>query len=587
MQFVKLFQSQIISLTIGFLFSFLFSFPAHSEGLSAGPLTPVKTESPRDTMRTFYESMNRYKATITKDPEKAKSYLDRAIRTLNVESESSVLPGPQGREAAIFLKEVIDRIIVLNFDYIPLEIKSGNAPWRLKDTEISIAKVKDGDRQGQYLFTKDTVQNARTWYDRVKDLPYLPGSGMGAGYQEPWLKRHVPSWTQNEFLFFYNWQWIGIFISIFLGLLARLIGTILSRVCQRLTKRLGYRWWNEAMVLTERPLGLAAASLLWFFSIHVLAFEGRAYLVLRVVNQLIFSISMVWAFYKLVDVLSEYLMEKAKETESTLDDHIMPLVQKSLRSFTIIFGVLLVFQNLGVNVMSVLAGLGLGGLAFALAAKDTCANFFGSIMILMDRPFKIGDWININGVDGTVEEIGFRSTRLRTFYNSMVSIPNSSVVNANIDNYGRREFRRIYAKLGLTYDTPPEKVEGFCEGIKKILQANEYIRQDYFHVVFNSYQADNLEILVYCFLKVPDWSAELVERQNIYLEILRLAQDLQVEFAFPTQTLHVESFPGKEPKPESVIPGAKELHSIAESFGPKGSKSMPAGQGIYTPSWRE
>lgn len=570
----------MLFVTLGANFFITKNAPAES------PLSPVKLETPRDTMRTFMTAMNQYRRHSNSDRELAERALKRAIRTMNLDGIAA-LPEERGRESAIFLKEVIDRIIVIDYERIPLTIATGEPPWRLKGTEISIGRIESGDRLGQYLFTKDTVRNARSWFEEINHLPYLPGSGMGAGYAQPWLQTHVPRWLQEKWLIFHNWQWLGLLLSIFFGLLFRSIGTFLSRMVQRATQRLQYRWWHEAAIFTERPLGLAAACGFWFFSIHLLAFDGAPYIFLQIVVQVILSIALIWAAYCLVDVLSDYLAEKAKATESTLDDHIMPLVQKSLRSFTIIFGILLVFQNLGVNVMSVLAGLGLGGLAFALAAKDTCANLFGSLMILMDRPFHIGDWIKINGVDGTVEEIGFRCTRVRTFYNSQVSIPNSVIVNENIDNYGRREYRRINAKLGVTYDTSPEKLEAFCEGIKRILQANPYVRQDLYHVVFNAYQADSLEILLYCFLKVSNWSEELVERQNIYLEILRLAKELSVEFAFPTQTLHVESFPGHEPRSKAESFSTEELQEKAASFGPSGVNSKPSGLGIYTPAWRE
>ena len=135
-------------------------------------------------------------------------------------------------------------------------------------------------------------------------------------------------------------------------------------------------------------------------------------------------------------------------------------------------GILIVLQNMGVNVFSLLAGLGLGGLAFALAAKDTAANLFGSIMILTDRPFKIGDWVKMDGVEGTVEEIGFRSTRVRTFYNSLITIPNATIANVQIDNLGVRQYRRTTATLGVTYDTSMEKMNQFVEGIRKIIEGN-------------------------------------------------------------------------------------------------------------------
>ena len=216
--------------------------------------------------------------------------------------------------------------------------------------------------------------------------------------------------------------------------------------------------------LLQRPIGLILASIFWFFSIHVLQFEGQAYVLLIIIVQVIFSVGLIWGAYRLVDVVAYHMKKITEKTDTPFDDEILPLLTRSLRIFTVVFGALIVFQNLGVNVMSVLAGLGLGGLAFALAAKDACANLLGSLMILLDRPFSVGDWINVDGADGTVEAIGFRSTRIRTFYNSQITIPNAAVANANIDNYGKREWRRIVAKLGLTYDTPPGAYAGVYRG---------------------------------------------------------------------------------------------------------------------------
>ena len=239
------------------------------------------------------------------------------------------------------------------------------------------------------------------------------------------------------------------------------------------------------------------------------------------------------------------LNRSQKKTESTLDDHLAPLITKALRVFVILFGMLLSIQSLGFNVMSLMAGLGLGGLAFALAAKDTAANLFGSIMIILDRPFKVGDWVNSDGVEGTVEEVGFRSTRVRTFYNSLITIPNSNLANAHIDNLGVREFRRTVLNLGITYSTTSKQIETFIQGIKEIILKNNYTRKDYFHVVFNNYGDFSLNIMVYYFLKVPDWGQELLEKQNINLEILKLAENIGVEFAFPhTKPPHRKSSRG-------------------------------------------
>ena len=150
---------------------------------------------------------------------------------------------------------------------------------------------------------------------------------------------------------------------------------------------------------------------------------------------------------------------------------------------------------------------------------------------------------------------------------------------------GRRKFRRVRTVLGLTYDTTPEQMEAFLEGVKNIIKANEYTRKDYFQVVFSGYGASSLDVLLYFFLKVPDWSQELVQRQNVYLEIKRLARDIGVDFAFPTQTLHVESMPQDNQVSKEI--SNPELAQAAKDFGPTGSKAKPQGMGLFTAPYRE
>ncbi|HNI88638.1 MAG TPA: mechanosensitive ion channel family protein, partial [Leptospiraceae bacterium] len=253
----------------------------------------------------------------------------------------------------------------------------------------------------------------------------------------------------------------------------------------------------------------------------------------------------------------------------------------------VILGSLFAMQNLGVNVMSVLAGLGVGGLALALAAKDTAANLFGSIMIFLDRPFKIGDTIILGGIEGDVEEIGFRCTRIRTFYDSVVSIPNSEVANSKIDNMGLRRYRRTNTTLGLTYDTPPEKIEAFLEGIKNILRKNELVVQDRIHVIFKGFGNSSLDILLNYFATVTEWGQDMILRQNVYLEIINLAKELNISFAFPTQTLHVETLAGQTPIKRDHRESTEDLKQTAKNFAKDGKSSRPKGFGIFIHPSRE
>ena len=144
-----------------------------------------------------------------------------------------------------------------------------------------------------------------------------------------------------------------------------------------------------------------------------------------------------------------------------------------------------------------------------------------------------------NGVEGTVLRVGLRSTRIKTFYDSEIAVPNNQLTNMHVDNYGRRKYRRFTTKIGLQYDTPPEKIEAFCEGIRKLILERPHTRKNYFHVYFNEMASSSLNILLYVFWEVKDWSQELTERHRLLIDILRLAKTMEVEFAFPTQTLHL------------------------------------------------
>ena len=183
--------------------------------------------------------------------------------------------------------------------------------------------------------------------------------------------------------------------------------------------------------------------------------------------------------------------------------------------------------------------MGSGGLAFAFAAKDTVENFFGSIAVIADRPFEVGDWVVIDDTEGTVESLGLRSTRIRTFYNSQITVPNAELVRARVDNYGRRNIRRYKTMLNLAYNTPPARIEAFCEGVRELIRQHPYTHKESYHVWLNQFGAHSLDVLVYMFFQTPDWATELRERHRLMLDVLRLGDRLGVEFAYPTQTLHL------------------------------------------------
>jgi len=295
----------------------------------------------------------------------------------------------------------------------------------------------------------------------------------------------------------------------------------------------------------RNPVILLTVGLVLLWGISDLQLTIKPSLFLYYIAKGLISLSVVLISMRLIDVFGRILEEKAAETEGRMDDQLVPVAIRVAKLFAAHIGLIFVLQNIGVNVSALIASLGVGGIAVALAAKDTLANVFGSITIFTDRPFQVGDAVNIDGVVGAVEEVGLRSTRIRTASNSVLSIPNAAVANAKIDNLGAREFRRVKVNLGLTYGTSTENITAFVEGVRNILSNTEEVNQGNAEVHFLEFGASSLDVMTSYYLRVDGWHDEMVVRSKINMEIIRLAETLGVDFAFPSQSLYVESLPSK------------------------------------------
>lgn len=410
----------------------------------------------------------------------------------------------------------------------------------------------------------------------IQAVPRLSSSAMVWDLSA--LTAHLPDWMQQKIFGIAGWQVLYLVVLIAVGFLLRTLVTwFVAGWARRLMDRLKITWGRDLLQNASQPLGTLALAGLLGLGVPGAGLSVGWAAVAMIAVRMIAALAAVMVLYRVVDLFSAYLESKAKATETKLDDQLVPLVRKALRVLVIAMGTVFVLQNLDVDVGSLIAGLGLGGLAFALAAKDTVANFFGSITIFLDKPFQIGDWVTAAGVEGVVEEVGFRSTRIRTFYNSLVSVPNAKIADAVIDNYGLRTYRRTLATLGLTYSTSPEQVEAFCDGVRAIIKAHPATRKDYYEVHFTGYGASSLDIMLYFFFEVPSWSDELRGRHEIYLDILRLAEKLGVSFAFPTQTLHVESQAMPQAVDKIEAPQPAWLKQRVLDFAPGGAAVIPPG----------
>ncbi len=256
--------------------------------------------------------------------------------------------------------------------------------------------------------------------------------------------------------------------------------------------------------------------------------------------RLLFIVNIGWFLFNFVGLLDAWLGHLTQKTESTLDDHLLPFIRKGLRTFVVLMMSLMLAQTLGYPISGLLASLGIGGLAIALAAKDSLENIFGSLMIILDRPFQIGDWVKAGEIEGTVEEIGFRSTRIRTFAKTLITIPNSTLTNLAINNYSRMPKRRIKMTVGVSYATTPAQMRAAVENIRQLLREHPAIDQEFFLVNFTDFGDSSLNILIYCFTRTTVWGEYLDARQDVCLKIMDTLEAMKLEIAFPSRTIYLE-----------------------------------------------
>jgi MscS family membrane protein len=347
------------------------------------------------------------------------------------------------------------------------------------------------------------------------------------------LNREVGLWTTGELLLALGFVLAGFVLRVILD-------TVVKHRLLALAERTETKADDMASAALVSPLGLILPVTGAYFALRTLLAVEPSWLILsdrifRVVSVLVIT----WTCFRLVDALATLLNEAASRTDSRMDDHMVPLVRKTLKTFLGLLAIILVAQNLGYSVSGLLAGLGIGGLALAMAAKDTLANLFGSIMILIDRPFQAGDWITFKGGDGVVEEIGLRSTRIRTFAKTVVSIPNQALANATVENHSLMPKRRIKFTLGVTYESSVDQVKTLVNHIEDYLRGNNDIDQEFMLVKFTQFNASSLDVFVYCFTVTTDWTKHLAVRQEVNLSIMSMVEKLDMSIAYPTQTLHM------------------------------------------------
>lgn len=517
---------------------------AASQGKDVGDVQ-AEFRSPYASFHTFRDSFK------TDD-------LDRAATCLDLTEVPDPARGIVGRELALKLKEVLDRSVFLIFQDIP--DSSVGVPLEAlvhKEGRIVAERQVAGVRKGQWLFNRATVRSLDRLYDAFESQPILPevaATGRTAGGPgftlSPglWLRHRMPGWLRyrvgpTDQHLFALYQLAGLVLLVLLVVpVYRLVASLLARPARALVRWRGVAAEQGEVTRAGPPDRLAGGGLG--------ARPGRDDARPADGSR---GRGPGGACPGLLDRVRPGRLptdrpgpEARRRTRrdaggaTTFAAMGFPVLSLVLKILVVVTGLAAVLRLFNFDVGTVLAGLGIGGLAFALAAQDTLKNFFGSLMLIADRTFRVGDLVKIGENEGVVETVGLRSTRIRGLDDALLTVPNSDLTTAHVTNFGARRYRRFRTRITVAHGTPPDRLIQFRDGILELVRGRAQVRQRKYEVAVNDLGASGIEILIQVFFEVPDAHAELTARDGLILDILRLAERLGISFDSPTVVLERE-----------------------------------------------
>ncbi|MDC3953278.1 mechanosensitive ion channel family protein [Polyangium jinanense] len=381
------------------------------------------------------------------------------------------------------------------------------------------------------------------------DEPPIALFAAQPGVTPGWVIRNLPAWSYTKSVYGVTvWQWVALPLAFVLSMLT---GALLSAIFVRLTSPIARRtattWDDELLVALRGPATLfLGTTAFWSVEPAIALRRAASDVVGRGVDALLVA-SLLWGLFGLLDVLAHHVGARIAKAGDTKDRggalSLVAISTKAAKVLLVIFGFILVLGQLGLNVTGIIAGLGIGGIAVALASQKTLENLFGSFTIGVDRPLHIGDFVRVDELVGTVEQIGLRSTRIRTLDRTLVTMPNGRLSDMRIENYSARDRLRLHAKIGLVYSTSPAVVRRIVEEMRSYLAERPGIYPDAVNVNFIGFGDSALTIEVMVWLDSCEWTEFLTWREEILFGLMEIVEKNGSAFAFPTQTIHVASYP--------------------------------------------
>lgn len=486
------------------------------------PVDP-KRESAQATLKTFLEAFKQPRVGVTPDP------IEEAVKCLDLRDLPANYRETKGLEIASDLLEIIDSVENFHLEEVPnVTTSEPYSLYRSQIGEIAIARQENGE----WLFTQETIRSVPLIMTSVSEEKNKLGTSTltqsdSLGAQ---IRDKMPLALKQKTLSLERWQWLGLLtiliLGIIIGFIARkliswIIGKILRQRFEALT--------DEDIKILYAPIGLLLFIVTFRLGLRALALTQNALGFLRSVMFVLTAFAVIWLVYRIVGAVADRLQKRALETESQADDLLVPFLSIIIRIAIVFTGVIIVAENLNFNVTSLIAGLGIGGIAIALASQETVSNFFGSLVLMIERPFQADDKVTINGVAGTVKEVGIRSTKIQTFDDSLITVPNSSVVKENIVNDGIQRYRKWEVKLAVPYQNGAETIDEFRTGIEEIIKKSNTLHNKEYNLHIYDVVLPSIIIRVELHFKKDTFEFEMNARQQFIMEVLRLADRMKIE----------------------------------------------------------
>ena len=343
--------------------------------------------------------------------------------------------------------------------------------------------------------------------------------------------------SMKDYIYFFGIILIGL---IFKKLISKYLSNILYKVVGKKDNNIGIDKFDE---LLTKPIGFFIVLCFIYFGASYVSYPSFIDENFQSIFSKIFSLILIYAIYKIfvkvIDYIGLILKQRAAETENKMDDQLIPFAIEIGRILVVIFALFFILGNVfDINITALATGLGIGGIAIAMASKESLENLLGSFTIFFDRPFTVGDVVKVGTVTGLVEKVGFRSTRIKTFDKSVVTVPNKKMIDAELDNLGLRPVRRVKFHIGLTYDTSTEQIKNIVSDIQEMINSHEKTNEEG-KVRFQEFGASSLDIMVLYYVNSPKWEDLIDVKEDVNYKIMDIVKKHNSDFAFPSTSVYL------------------------------------------------